>query len=139
MLSFTVLYPMKEFESAHFLVVEDDAVTRFVNKQILDQENIQNTVVESGERAIEALKTKKFDCVLMDIVMPGEDGMDTVRWIRDSAGEYFRNLPIFALTSFSSEEHTKEILAAGLNGHLVKPLNVAELKKLYQGFKARRD
>jgi len=93
---------MKEFESALILVVEDDAVTRFVNKQILDNDNIQNTVVESGEKAIEALKTKKFDCVLMDIVMPGEDGMDTVRWIRDSEDEYFRNLPIFALTSFSS-------------------------------------
>jgi CheY-like chemotaxis protein len=130
---------MKEFESIHVLVVEDDAVTRFLNKQILDQDKIQNTVVDSGEKAIEALKAKKFDCVLMDIIMPGEDGMDTVRWIRDSEEEYFRNLPIFALTSFSSEDHTKEILEAGLNGHLVKPLDVAALKKLYQGFKAHRE
>lgn len=130
---------MKEFESAHILVVEDDAVTRFLNKQILDEERIQNTVVESGEKAIQALTTKTFHCVLMDIVMPGEDGMNTVRWIRDSEDEYFRNLPIFALTSFSSEDHTKEILEAGLNGHLVKPLSVAELKKLYQAFKAHRE
>ncbi|HTH55522.1 MAG TPA: response regulator [Cyclobacteriaceae bacterium] len=130
---------MKEFESIHILVVEDDAVTRFLNKQILDQDNIQNTIVESGEKAIEALQTKKFNCVLMDIIMPGEDGMNTVRWIRDSEDEYFRKLPIFALTSFSSEEHTKEILEAGLNGHLIKPLNVADLKKLYQGFKAHRE
>jgi CheY-like chemotaxis protein len=72
----------------------------------------------------------------MDIVMPGEDGINTVRWIRDSEDEYFKTLPIFALTSFSTEQHTAEILEAGLNGHLIKPLNVDILKKLYDQYRA---
>lgn len=129
---------MKDFQSINILVVEDDAVTRYLNKQTLDQDHIQNTIVDSGEKAIEALKTQKFDCVLMDIIMPGEDGMNTVRWIRDSEDDYFKNLPIFALTSFSSEEHTKEILEAGLNGHLVKPLDISAFKKLYEKLKASK-
>ncbi|MBI1770660.1 MAG: response regulator [Bacteroidetes bacterium] len=127
---------MPDFEALNFLVVEDDPVTQFLTKQMLEVEHLQHTCVDSGEKAIEALKTKKFHCVLMDIVMPGEDGMNTVRWIRDSEDEYFKKLPIFALTSFSSEEHTKEIMEAGLNGHLVKPLDVAVLKKLYTEYLA---
>ena len=126
---------MKNFEEIYILVVEDDSVTQFITKHALDTENLRNKVVDSGEEAIEALKSKDFDCVLMDIVMPGEDGMNTVRWIRDSEDEYFKNLPIFALTTYSSEDHTREVLDAGMNGHLVKPLDVALLKELYKNFR----
>ncbi|HCW08941.1 MAG TPA: hypothetical protein DGG95_16420 [Cytophagales bacterium] len=125
---------MKDFDQIHILIVEDDSVTQYVTKLALDEQHIKCTVVDSGEKAIETLKSKQFQCVLMDIVMPGEDGMDTVRWIRDSEDEYFKKLPIFALTSYSSDEHTKEVLDAGMNGHLVKPLDVEKLRKLYLDF-----
>lgn len=125
---------MTDFKNIHILVVEDDSVTQYVTKHALDMENLKCTVVDSGEKAIDALKTKQFQCVLMDIVMPGEDGMNTVRWIRDSEDEYFKRLPIFALTSYSTEEHTKEVLDAGMNGHLVKPLDVETFRRLYGDF-----
>src|SRR5258706_14349011 len=125
---------MKDFESLNVLVVEDDVVTQFLTQKTLSEAKIAHSLVDRGEKAIEALKTKKFNCVLMDIVMHGEDGMNTVRWIRDSEDEYFKKLPLFALTSFSSEQHTKGIMESGLNGHLVKPLIIEAFIKHYTEF-----
>jgi len=68
--------------------------------------------------------------VLMDIGMPVQDGMDTVRWLREHDDDYYRAIPIFALTNFRTAEHTREILDAGMNEHLIKPLNEYELKRV---------
>lgn len=60
----------------------------------------------------------------MDINMPGQDGIDSVRWIQELAYPEKRDLPIFALTSFSTKSHTVEILNAGFNEHLTKPFDL---------------
>jgi CheY-like chemotaxis protein len=66
--------------------------------------------------------------------MPDQDGIDVVRWIRDLNDHQYKDLPIFALTSFSSKEHKQEVLSAGFNEHLVKPLQEDTLSQLLKKY-----
>lgn len=113
------------------LIVDDDPIMQLVVEKKLDSNTtIQHKTVSNGIEAIEALKTKEFDFVLMDINMPQQDGLDAIRWLRDSDDDYYKNIPVFALTTYSTPEHTQEILEAGMNGHLVKPFDLAKLTDL---------
>lgn len=112
------------------LIVEDDPIMQLVVQKKLDTADIQHHAVNNGVEAIEALKEKGYDFVLMDIHMPRQDGLDAIRWLRDSEDEYCKNIPVFALTTYSTPEHTKEILEAGMNGHLVKPFDLDKLQLL---------
>lgn len=118
---------MKNFEGLKALVVEDDRFIQTIIKTNLNSIGIQNVVASNGIEAIAALKEKEFDFVMMDIHMPQQDGLDATRWIRDVSDGNIRNIPIFALTSYSSPEHTEEILQAGMNEHLVKPFKLENL------------
>jgi two-component system, sensor histidine kinase len=125
---------MRNPSDIHVLIVEDDEVMQMIVKKKLEAEGFLLTTVGNGIQAIEALKSKKFHCVLMDINMPEQDGMDAIRWIRDSEDEYYKNLPVFALTTYSTSDHTKEILEAGMNDHLVKPFDLQQFKELLNKF-----
>ncbi|MBL7856468.1 MAG: response regulator [Cyclobacteriaceae bacterium] len=112
------------------LIVEDDLVVQFLNKKLLNSINIEADIVSNGFEALMQLKKSTYDFVLMDINMPEQDGLDTARWIRDEQDTVIRAIPIFALTSFATEEHTQEIKDAGINEHLSKPLSVELLVKI---------
>jgi CheY-like chemotaxis protein len=112
------------------LIVEDDPIMQLVVQKKLDTTTIKYDTVSNGIEAIEALKSKRYDFVLMDIAMPHQDGLDAIRWIRDSEDEYCKNIPVFALTTYSTPEHTEEILEAGMNGHLVKPFDLTRFFEL---------
>ena len=127
-------------KNLNVLIVEDDKDTQFIDKGMLAQVGLNPTFANNGNEAIEAIKTKKYDLILMDVYMPIQDGLDTTRWIRDMEDEYFKNVPIFALTSFPTKEHTLEILEAGMNEHLVKPLDIDEfcMKVVKYKFRGRK-
>lgn len=108
------------------LIVEDDEATQFIDKGMLAQVGLIPQFANNGNEAIEEIKKQVYDLVLMDVFMPVQDGLDTTRWIREMEGDYFKNVPIFALTSFPTKEHTEEILEAGMNEHLIKPLDIDE-------------
>lgn len=112
------------------LIVEDDPIMQLIVQKKLDSTTILHDTVNNGIEAIQALKSKKYDFVLMDIAMPQQDGLDSIRWIRDSGDDYSKTIPVFALTTYSSAEHTEEILNAGMNGHLVKPFDLEKLFEL---------
>jgi len=112
------------------LIVEDDPILQLLHQKALKSLSIDSKVAGTGVAAIEALKDSTFDFILMDINMPEQDGLDAARWIREEQNLNNRDILIFALTSFSSREHTKEIIHAGMNEHLTKPLNNEELRKL---------
>lgn len=109
------------------LVVDDDPVLQLVMKKELQSVGITSITASNGAEAIESLKNSKFDFILMDISMPGQDGLDAARWIRDMADTANNGIPIFAVTSFSSQEHTTEILEAGFNEHFTKPFDLTKL------------
>jgi CheY-like chemotaxis protein len=116
------------------LIVEDDPILQILHQKALKALSIDSRIAGTGVEAIEALRTSTFDFILMDINMPEQDGLDAARWIREEQNIKDRDVLIFALTSFSSREHTREILDAGMNEHLTKPLNNDELKRVLQKY-----
>lgn len=119
------------------LIVDDDPVLRMVITKELASVGIETKAASSGTEAIALLSTYTPDFILMDIRMPDQDGIDATRWIRDLPSVK-KDVPIFALTSFSQPEHTQELLDNGFNEHLIKPFNLLRLtellKKYFKGF-----
>lgn len=124
---------MTYLQGLRALVVDDDATTQSIIKINLDHIGIGSVLAGNGIEAIEALKNGHFDFIMMDINMPRQDGLDATRWIREVKGTD-KDIPIFALTSYGSEDHTREILQAGLNEHLVKPFNIENLLPLLRKY-----
>lgn len=125
---------MRPYHGLHALVVEDDKVVQTIIKSNLASLGIEAECVNDGVRAIEAVKKVKFDFILMDIQMPEQDGLDATRWIRDERDESLKNVPIFALTSYSSPDHTEEILEAGMNEHLKKPFTLEKILPILEKY-----
>jgi CheY-like chemotaxis protein len=122
---------MKNLKGLKALVVEDDRMVQTIIKANLESIGIPTIIAGNGVEAIEAIKTNSFDFVLMDIRMPDQDGLDATRWIRDiEIGNTVRHVPIFALTSYDSPEHTQEIIDAGMDEHLVKPFRLENFMKI---------
>jgi len=124
---------MKNLEGLKALVVDDDATTRSIIRINLAHIGIDSILAGNGLEAIEALRNNRFDFIMMDINMPRQDGLDATRWIREVQGAD-KDIPIFALTSYGSEDHTREILQAGLNEHLVKPFNMHSLLPILEKY-----
>jgi two-component system sensor histidine kinase/response regulator len=118
------------------LVVDDDHLVQFLNKKLLNSLGIEVDIANNGFEALVRLKHHTYDFLLMDINMPEQDGLDTARWIRDDRNKPYRDIPIFALTSYGSLQHTLEIKDAGINEHLQKPLDakllIAILKRYFR-------
>lgn len=117
------------FQHLYALIAEDDDILQLIMQKALDGQGIRNKAVGNGVEALRALNSKEFDFIIMDINMPEQDGLDAARWIRDERDDYFKKIPIFALTSYGTPEHTAEIIDAGMNEHMVKPF---EMRKLLQ-------
>lgn len=117
------------------LIVEDDRMVQTIIRANLESVGIKPVVAGNGVEAIDAIKKNEFDFILMDIRMPDQDGLDATRWIRDiEFSDTIRHVPIFALTSYSSDAHTQEILDAGMNEHLVKPFKLESLLPLLEKY-----
>lgn len=116
----------RDYSNLTALVVDDDPVVRIVVTKELESAGIRSVTVSNGTEAIQRLKDHKFDFILMDISMPEQDGLDATRWIRDMQHSS-NSIPIFAVTSYGSEEHTAEILEAGFNEHFTKPFDLNKL------------
>ncbi|MCG2733981.1 PAS domain S-box protein [Pseudodesulfovibrio aespoeensis] len=113
------------FRPLSILVVEDERTNRAVAQRLLGKLGHEAACAESGEEAIEILATAAFDCILMDIQMPGLDGVETTRAIRDTLG---LDIPIIALTAHAMEGDRKRFLDAGMQGYVAKPFDLPELQ-----------
>jgi CheY-like chemotaxis protein len=106
------------------LIVEDDEVQQVIVQNLLNAQGIATKIVDNGLEAWNVLKNKEFNFIMMDVKMPDHDGLEVVQWIREETDSYFKEIPIFALTSFSSSGYTQQVLKAGMNAHLTKPLEI---------------
>jgi CheY-like chemotaxis protein len=104
------------------LVVDDLEIVRDLLGHYLALAGYEADVVAGGSEAVEAARTKRYDLVLMDIQMPGVDGMATTRLIRGLGAEH-AEIPIIAVTANVLPEQTRRYLEAGMNDHVAKPLN----------------
>ena len=108
------------------LVVDDNRVNRLVGVKTLASLGADADAAESGEAAIDAVRTQHFDLVLMDINMPGMDGLEATRRIR-ALGGACAGLPIVALTADVMRHQHAGYLAAGMNGVAPKPFSPGQL------------
>ncbi|MBL8967948.1 MAG: response regulator, partial [Spirochaetaceae bacterium] len=111
------------------LVVDDDPVNRRVALRFLEELGATAAEAESGHAAITEMSRRHFDLVLMDCSMPGMDGFETARRIRDgSGGAKDRTIPIVAMTARALPEDRERCAAAGMNSYVSKPMSLAALR-----------
>ncbi len=107
------------------LLVEDDVINQKITSILLEKEGFKVTVAENGKKAIETLKNNSFDLVLMDVEMPGINGYETTRQIRQIKSNRFdTNLPIIAMTAHAMSGDREKCLSAGMNDYITKPINM---------------
>jgi len=110
------------------LAAEDNTVNQLVLKTLLHQIGVEPHVVENGAQAVQAWKDATWDVILMDMQMPVMDGLTATRAIRDAEAATGRpRTPIIALTANAMSHQVKLCRAAGMDGHVAKPIESARL------------
>ncbi len=109
----------------HILVVEDNLMNQKLMSHILNRLGSTFDIASDGKEAIEMIKKKKYDLILMDIQMPVMDGLEATRIIRNELN--MRDLPIIALTAHALKGDREKFLAAGCTGYITKPVDQQKL------------
>jgi signal transduction histidine kinase/CheY-like chemotaxis protein/HPt (histidine-containing phosphotransfer) domain-containing protein len=109
------------------LMAEDNPVNQRVALGILQKRGHQVTAVENGKQALDALRTQRFDLVLMDIQMPEMDGFEATHAIRESEQQSGAHIPIVAMTARAMKGDRDLCLSSGMDGYVSKPVNPKEL------------
>ena len=117
----------------HFLAAEDNEINAEILTEILKAEGADCEIVENGRLALERFQSAtegEFDAILMDVQMPVMNGYDATRAIRALERRDAAQIPVIAMTANAFAEDEKEALAAGMNVHLAKPINIELLKEV---------
>jgi signal transduction histidine kinase/CheY-like chemotaxis protein len=129
-------------EGMHFLAAEDNEINAEILREILSIEGADCEIVENGKLAVERFEAAAegtFDAILMDVQMPVMNGYDATRAIRALKREDAKEIPIIAMTANAFAEDEKEALAAGMNIHLAKPIDIALLRKVIKQCVQRKE
>jgi PAS domain S-box-containing protein len=110
----------------NILVAEDNPHNQFLIRKILEANAHHVTCVDDGMKAVEMASQTTFDVILMDMQMPVLDGLSATREVRKLPAPY-GDVPIYAVTANALEMHHEQSRAAGMNGHINKPIQPAEL------------
>lgn len=114
---------------ANLLVAEDNLVNQVFIKEILEEMEVNYTIVSNGKEAVEAVKEKEFDLIIMDCLMPEMDGFEATQAIKALMKEgNVKATPICALTANAMQGDRKKCLDAGMDDYLAKPVRKKELK-----------
>ncbi|MDR1870355.1 MAG: PAS domain-containing protein [Deltaproteobacteria bacterium] len=116
---------LKAIRGAKILLTEDNEVNQLVASRILGKAGFEVKIANNGVEAVNMIQAETFDLVLMDIQMPEMDGLTATRTIRSMAG--FESIPIVAMTAHAMSGDRELSLAAGMNDHISKPINLPEL------------
>lgn len=104
------------------LLVDDNVVNQMVASAFLGQAGYEVTVAGSGAEALEIFEEGHFDVVLMDIEMPGMDGLEVTAGIRHLERRSGRRVPVIAITAHAMDGARESFLAAGMDGYIAKPV-----------------
>ncbi|MFQ5441197.1 MAG: response regulator [Thermodesulfobacteriota bacterium] len=114
------------------LLVEDNYMNKVLVKEILELNGYEMVAAENGAEAIRLVATEKPDIVLMDIHLPGMDGVTATRLIKSE--NKYRAIPVLALTASASKSDEEEILGKGFDGYVAKPIDVKNLLEALDKF-----
>ena len=122
-----ILDPVEEIEThrSRVFVVDDDPLVRRLTRKILERDQLEFAGFESGEAALEALKTFSPDLILSDIMMPGIDGIEFCQRLRTLPG--LEDVPVIFFTGLSDMGALAKAYDAGASDYIVKPLRQVEL------------
>ena len=116
----------------HLLLAEDNELNAELARTLLEDEGAITTIVNDGQQAVDIFSRNKpgtFDAILMDIMMPEMDGLSATKAIRALDREDAGTIPIIAMTANAFDEDEKKCMEAGMNAHLVKPLDIQKMKE----------
>jgi PAS domain S-box-containing protein len=119
--------PALDLKGIRVLVVDDEPDARETLQQILEHCNAEVRTVGSAAEAMKLLESWRPDVLLSDIGMPGEDGYDLIRRVRELPAERGGRTPAAALTAFARGEDRRRALRAGFQMHVAKPVDLQEL------------
>ena len=123
-----------EAPTAKVLVVDDNLMNLKVVEGLLRKYRIKITAASSGDEALMQIESKDYDFVFMDHMMPGMDGIECFRKIRNMPGEYFAKVPIIALTANAIAGSREMFLEEGFNEFVAKPIDNALLNQVLEDF-----
>jgi CheY-like chemotaxis protein len=114
------------------LLAEDNPVNALLIRELLRRRGHSIREVTTGTAAVAAMEEERFDLLLTDIHMPGMDGIDAARAIRDNERTHgHTRTPIVALTADALETGKRACQEAGMDGFLTKPVDPAELEEMF--------
>jgi len=134
MVTFDMFVPAATIEqprTPHVLIVDDNMTNRMVAEALCDLFDCTCEQAADGVEAVEAAKTRAFDLILMDIIMPNLNGIEATRQIRALAGSAART-PIVALTASAERDDVVKYLEAGMNDVIEKPIKPDRLAAVLQ-------
>ena len=120
----------------NILLVEDLPINREIIHGILEDTGVNITNAENGRIGVDAYLASpdKYDLILMDMQMPELDGLDATRQIRASGKANARTIPILAMTANAFKEDVENCIAAGMDGHIAKPVDVDTLMEMLEKY-----
>jgi two-component system, cell cycle response regulator DivK len=124
---------------ARILVVEDNAMNLKLVRDVLKHAGYDVVEATTGEQGVQLASECAPDLVLMDLQLPGIDGLEALRLLRD--GEQDGHVPVVAVTAFAMKEDRARAVEAGFDGYLEKPISVralpAQVKEFLGGARPR--
>ena len=126
------------FQGMRFLCAEDNELNAEILTELLKIEGAECTICENGEEILKTFEKSApgdYDMILMDVQMPVMNGYDATRAIRRSTHELAKTIPIIAMTANAFSEDIQYSLAAGMNAHISKPVDMKTLEKTIRRIK----
>ena len=112
---------------ASVLIVDDNEMNLKVAVGLLQPLGMKIDTAESGKRALQMIQKKKYHIIFMDHMMPVMDGIETTQKLRDMDGDYYRNVPVVALTANALTDAREKFTRAGMNDFVAKPIEMKEI------------
>ena len=126
-------------QGMHFLCAEDNELNAEILMELLKIEGAECTICENGEKILEVFEQSvpgDYDMILMDVQMPVMNGYEAAKAIRSSSHELAKKIPIIAMTANAFSEDIQHSLAAGMNAHISKPVDMKTLEKTVRSIKS---
>lgn len=128
---------LEDLPRLRILLAEDDRIHQIYLGELIRKAGHELEVASTGKEALHALSGQSFDLILMDIQMPEMSGLEATERIRKRQSPADPEIPIIALTAHGMQEEREAFLRAGMDAHVVKPVDLGELARILSGVCSR--
>ena len=129
----TVSNNYHQLNGVNILLAEDNMVNQLLANDLISEWGAQIDIADNGEIAVNKLRQKKYDLILMDVQMPVVNGMEATEIIRNYSDEAIKSIPIIAMTANAIKGDNEKCISAGMNDYITKPFKPIDLNnKIWQ-------